>query len=191
MSHESTRPTPALSRLAASLETVPPGVRGSLLMTVASFRPNETLETSFAVGEFRASFAEHWERTFDSPVPIAALRAALDPPIPIRTVIEFNKFALPRDTAEIDSYLSTLLQHLADRVRAFDRSSQRTLFPAGHGILRTEPPSPAGDAVVGELHQFVPTPIGPSTATKSTDATLSPPQGDRHDGVKSSRCCGQ
>jgi hypothetical protein len=41
------------------------------------------------------------------------------------------------------------------------------------------------------MHRFVATPIGPSTATKSTDATFSPSQGDRHDGVKSPRCCGQ
>ena len=49
------------SRLATLLESVPAGTRGQLLMSLASFRPNPTLESSFEVGEFRAAFAEFWE----------------------------------------------------------------------------------------------------------------------------------
>ena len=95
---------------------VPPGLRSPLLMSVASFRPNPTIESSFAVGEFRAAFAEEWEQRFSTPVPVAALHTTLNPPIPIRTVIEFNKFGLTRDASDIDAYLATLMQHLADQL---------------------------------------------------------------------------
>lgn len=102
------------SRLATLLEKVPPGLRGPLLMSAVSFRPDTTLETSFVVGECRAVFAEYWESQFAAPVPIAALRSALDPPIPTHTAIEFNKFALSGYAADIDAYLSTLTEYLAD-----------------------------------------------------------------------------
>jgi len=103
----------APSRLAALLESVPAGVRGPLLISIASFRPNATLESSFAVGEVRAAFAEYWESRFNRAVPVTALRLALDPPIPVRTAIEFSKFAIARDAAHIDVYLSTLVEYLA------------------------------------------------------------------------------
>jgi hypothetical protein len=102
------------SRLASLLVTVPSGLRGPLLMSVVSFRPNENLDGSFVVGDYRAAFAEYWEARFKSAVPVTALRSALDPPIPIRTAIEFNKFALTRDAPDIDAYLATLVQYLAD-----------------------------------------------------------------------------
>jgi hypothetical protein len=105
------------SRLATLLESVPAGVRGPLLMSAVSFRPNATLESSFAVGEVRAAFADYWESKFNRAVPVTALRSALDPPIPVRTAIEFGKFAITRDAADIDAYLATLVQYLADGVQ--------------------------------------------------------------------------
>jgi len=39
------------SPLALLLEKVPAGLRGALLMSVVSFRPNPTLETSFVIGD--------------------------------------------------------------------------------------------------------------------------------------------
>jgi hypothetical protein len=102
------------SDLARLLAKQPAGLRGPLLMNAASFRPSWSVEASFAVGELRAAFAEYWESRFGTPVPIAVLRSVLNPPIPVRTAIEFNKFALTCDAASIDAYLATLVQYLAD-----------------------------------------------------------------------------
>jgi hypothetical protein len=105
------------SRLAVLLEKVPPGLRGPLVMSAASLRPNATLEASFAVGEFRAALAEYWEAKFGTPLPIRAGRSALDPPISIRTVMEFNQFALTRDSSDIqgDCTLPYALQRTCSR----------------------------------------------------------------------------
>jgi hypothetical protein len=83
-------------------------------MSVVSFRPNASLESTFAVGEVRAAFAEYWELKFKRAVPVTALRSALDPPVPVRTAIEFNNFAITRNAADIDAYLATLVQYLTD-----------------------------------------------------------------------------
>lgn len=104
----------APSQLATLLESVPAGLRGPLLMSVASFRPSATVESSFAVGEFRAAFTGFWESRVGCSIPLAHLRATLEPPVPIRTAIEFNKFATSRNAAEIDAYLAKLVQYLDD-----------------------------------------------------------------------------
>jgi N6-adenosine-specific RNA methylase IME4 len=152
--HRDARSTVAHSRLALLLEMVPPGRRGAILLSVSSFRPNATLDGSFAVGEFRAAFADYWETRFGAPVPVTALRAALDPPIPIRTVMEFNKFALTRDASDIDAYLATLLDHLCDRIQAFDRSAQLILFATDNGRAKSTL-RPAGGMIVGDLHSLI------------------------------------
>jgi N6-adenosine-specific RNA methylase IME4 len=143
------------SRLALLLANAPPGLRGPLLMSVISFRPNATLESSFVIGDYRAAFAEYWETKFNSAVPVTALRSALDPPISVRTVLEFNKFALTNDATDVESYLETMTQHLADRLRACGRSSQRTLFPTNNCHVPAKSPRPAGGAIIGDLHQLI------------------------------------
>lgn len=144
---DSSRPaTP--SRLAKLLVGLPPKVRGPVVLCVASLRPNPTLESSFTVGPARALFAEFWEAQVGSPVPIAELRAILDPPVPIGTVLEFNKLAIAGEPAELDGFLAQLVRHLCERLRKLDASRQLSLFngahqePAGNGK-----PRPAGRTV--------------------------------------------
>lgn len=93
------------------------------MQSVVSFRPNPTLEASFSVGPLRAAFAEYWEAQERGPVPIAALRAVLDPPVPIATVLEFSKLGIARDAIEIEGFLSELVRHLGARLQAIDTSS--------------------------------------------------------------------
>jgi N6-adenosine-specific RNA methylase IME4 len=122
--------------------------RGALMRSVLSFRPNPTLEASFLVGPFRAAFAEYWEAQFGNPVPVAELREILDPPVPIGTVLEFSKLAIPRDAAELDSFLAGLLRHLCEQVRKLVASKQRYLFNGAHQQpLGNGKPRPAGRTV--------------------------------------------
>jgi hypothetical protein len=103
---------------------IPPGRRGSVVQSVVSFRPSPSLESSFAVGPLRAAFAELWENRFGEPVPVESLRAALDRPVPIGTVLEFNKLALARDPTELDHFLSQLVQHVCLRMMSLNVATQ-------------------------------------------------------------------
>lgn len=144
----------APSRLAAILIALPPQLRGQLVMSAVAMRPSPTLELSFATGEVRNAFAELWEAKFASPLPITALRALLDPPLPIATVLAFNKLALADGAIEIDVFLTSLVQLLADRIRQFFRESQPTLFPTRDGSKPAEAKLPCG-TVVSDLTQLV------------------------------------
>lgn len=116
------------SDLTAHLLAIPPGRRGAVLQSAVSFRPSPTLEQTFAVGPIRATFAELWERRFGGPVPTERLRAILEPPVPIGTVLEFSKFIVACDTAEIEAALNQLADHLRMRIRDVDKSTQLRLF---------------------------------------------------------------
>ncbi len=123
----------SLSHLGSLLLTIPPGRRGAVMQCVVSFRPNPTLEGSFSVGPLRACFAEYWEAQVGGTVPLAGLRAVLEPPVPIGTVVEFSKLAIGRSAAEIEVLLSQLMGHLCERLRKLDAAKQRYLF---NGVLQ-------------------------------------------------------
>ena len=131
------------SELATLLQAIPPGRRGAVLQSAVSFRPAPTLEQSFAVGPIRAAFADYWEARFGEPIPVERLRAVLEPPVPIGTVLEFNKLMLMRDAAEIEGALGQLADHLQARLRELDSSTQLRLFE-----VSTEPSCshPTGNA---------------------------------------------
>jgi hypothetical protein len=94
------------SRLVELLLAAPLGERASLLMAAVSFRPNRTLSESFRVGPLRAAFAEYWEANYRSAVPMRSMKKALEPPIRIGTVLEFNKFDYLQDPDELESQLA-------------------------------------------------------------------------------------
>ncbi len=116
------------SRLGSLVLAIPPARRGAVLQSVVSFRPDKNLDEAFAIGPLRAAFAELWEASFSCPVPIECLRAVLEPPVQIRTVLEFSKLMLMQDVAEIDSALIHLVGYLARRVAELGGSSQLELF---------------------------------------------------------------
>lgn len=128
----SRRSRDSASRLAELLLAIPPGRRGSVMQCVVSFRANPTLEASFALGPVRALFAEFWEARVGSPIPISELRAILDVPVPIGTVLEFNKLAIPSDATELDDSLTQLIRHLRGRLRKLEASRQLSLFNGAH-----------------------------------------------------------
>ena len=84
------------SELTTLLQTIPPGRRGAVLQSALSFRPGPTLDQSFAVGPIRAAFADYWEVRFGHAVPVERFPGILDPPVPIGSVLEFNKLTLMR-----------------------------------------------------------------------------------------------
>jgi hypothetical protein len=84
------------SELSALVLSIPATRRATVLQSAASFRPDRTLEQSFAVGPIRAAFAQYWETRFGQAVPIQELRGVLEPPVHIGTVLEFNKLTLAR-----------------------------------------------------------------------------------------------
>ena len=118
----------ATSDLASLILTIPPARRSAVLQGVLSFRAHRTPEQSFAIGPLRAAFADYWETRFGQPVPLERLRAAMEPPVPIGTVLEFNKLMLMRDAAEIEGALNQLADHLHTRLRELNSSTQLHLF---------------------------------------------------------------
>ena len=116
------------SELAPLLRAIPPARRGAVLQSAVSFRPAPTLEHSFAVGPILATFADYWKAGFGEPIPVERLRAVLEPPVPIGTVLEFNKLMLMRDAPDIKEALCQLADHLRTRLGELDRSTQLRLF---------------------------------------------------------------
>lgn len=118
----------ATSQLATIMLAMPPARRGAVLQSVVSFRPSPTIDASFAVGPLRAAFAEFWEEICGIAVPIEGLRKVLEPPVAIKTVLQFNKLMLMQDAAEIDVALCQLIQHLQERLGEVSGSTQLQLF---------------------------------------------------------------
>lgn len=136
------------SVLAEMVLAVPPGRRGAIMQSAISFRPSPTLEASVSVGPIRAAFAEYWQIQTGSVVPIARLRAVLDPPVPIGTVLEFSKLAIARDAAETEMFLWQLVRHLGERLRKLDTSQQLSLFEViKHKVGSNGTPRVAGRTV--------------------------------------------
>jgi hypothetical protein len=125
------RPTHRRCQLAELLLELRPGLRGSRLHSAVSFRPDASLDGSFVVGPLRAAFAEPWETRFGEAVPTKELRLALEPPVPIGTVLEFNKLVLARDYVELEHHVAEILDMLRGRAASFQVCIQRPLFDVG------------------------------------------------------------
>jgi len=139
--------------MARLIHTIAPGRRGALIQSAVSFQPSASLEASITNGELRSAFADYWEAQKSVLVPIAELRAALASPVPIRTVLEFNKFALVEDALAVETQLEELVEHLSTRILLPNASTQQRLF------LADAMPSPkalaaAGGTVVTSLTQL-------------------------------------
>ena len=141
-------PHPAIVDLLASLA---PERRAPLLQAATSFRPSPRFDDSFDLGPFRAAFAAYWEMTTRTSVPILPLRAALDPPVPIKTVLEFGRLMLTRNQIEIEDALRQIVGHLQKRVRDVSPSPQRQLFesaPAAEkSVVVPDSKLPVGESV--------------------------------------------
>jgi N6-adenosine-specific RNA methylase IME4 len=143
--------------LAALILATPPGRRGAIMQCAISFRPNPTLEASFAVGPLRAAFANYWEDLYGSPTPVTALRAALEPPVRISTVLEFNKLNLTRTAADIDASIKDLVQHLVVLLCVRDRPQQLSLFRSETAPLTASNPARTTGVTVTNLQQLIAT----------------------------------
>ena len=91
--------------------------RGAVMQSAVGFRPERSLAESFEAGPLRAAFASFWESATGSPVPIQELRAALDPPIPIRTVLAFSRLTIAGSHEETEEAVWHLVTHLQSRLR--------------------------------------------------------------------------
>ena len=123
--------------------------------SAVSFRANPTVEQSLSVGPLRAAFAACWERMVGAPVPIRQLRSVMDPPIPVKTVLAFSKLQFASSAAEMDQFISELIEHLQAQLRELHASSQLTLFePANEQTPQCEARSPGGGKV-SSLNQLL------------------------------------
>ncbi len=157
MSHaplDTSLPRHGCSDLASLVLAIPPGRRGALLQSAVSFRGNETHAESFEIGPLRSAFADYWEHTFAVPAPIEKLGAVLDPPVPIKTVLEFSRLLLARNLAEVDSALVQLVQHLRRRVAELQGLTQLNLFDSQEEE-GNNPPLLHACETVASLHELV------------------------------------
>jgi N6-adenosine-specific RNA methylase IME4 len=143
------------STLAKLVLAVPPGRRGALLQCVVSCRPNTALEDSFKVGPLRAAFADYWETTYGSALPIQQLRAILDPPVPMKTVLEFSRFMLARDITEVESALQQLVEYLNQRLAESNTPSQQHLFEPRQASKDSHTSPIRAGETVASLHELV------------------------------------
>jgi len=137
----------ALARLVELIDAIPPARRATALQCAISFRPSPTLELEFAVGPLRAAFAHYWEQCVTRRLPLEELRLSLDPPIPIKTVLEFSKFALTQDATDIECAVNELVRHLIERIAELAASPQRWLFENAKREQQEARPLPVGQSV--------------------------------------------
>ncbi len=136
------------SILVEFLLAVPPAQRAIIVQAVAAFRPSRTLDDSFDLGPWRAAFADYWEKLTGGPVPIVALRVALEPPVLIETILEFGRLTLVETPAEIDDALRKIVGHLQLKVREVLPSPQQRLFDDLTDLpVVTVPKLPVGESV--------------------------------------------
>ena len=139
--------TGTTSALSALILAVPPGRRGAVMQSVVSFRPESTLDESLKVGPVRAAFADLWERQTRTAVPVKALQAVLEPPVPIGHVLLFGKLGLVNELKDIDAVLAELVQFLDRAATKECRASQPSLFSGDDDCELAFDPLPVGSSV--------------------------------------------
>ncbi|MDA7978288.1 MAG: MT-A70 family methyltransferase [Pirellulales bacterium] len=147
--------TRCCSELAALVLAIPPARRPAVMQCVAAFRPCHTIEESFAVGPLRAKFAKTWESLYRKPLPVEQLRAALEPPLPIGTVLCFSNLLLVADGPSIEATLEELIRHLFERVQELVGSPQLSLFDAAYNPPTRPPETLAVGHSVSALQQLI------------------------------------
>jgi hypothetical protein len=136
----------ALLPIVDHLLAVPPGQRATLLKEVVSFKPSHSLAESFNLGPIRASFADYWESITCRAVPVGDLRAVLTPPLPIKTLLEFQALNYAGDADNVGQTLGHVIEHLRERIREIAPSSQAHLFD---GSWKEPNPSRLGKLPIG------------------------------------------
>ena len=157
--------------LARAVLAIPPGRRGAVMQTVVSFRPELPFIESIDVGALRATFAGCWWDRYSSVAPICPLRAVFEPPVPIKTVLEFSKLVVVQDLDEMFGSLTLLLDYLYRMVESQNRPNQLTLFEADGAArqrLSDSKPLAVGETV-SDLNQLV------STGKKFSTVYADPP----------------
>lgn len=100
----------ATSQLATTVLSIPPTRRGAVLPSVVSLRPSPTIHASLAVG--RASCVRELIDARDADfreevaAPIDGLLKVLDPPIPMKVVLEFRKLMFVRGATDATCHAS-------------------------------------------------------------------------------------
>ena len=110
------------------------------MQAVIGFRPERSLAESFEAGPIRAAFASFWESATGTAVPVQELRAALDPPIAIGTVLEFSRLTIAGSHEETEEAICHLMTHLQSRLRERRPSGQQPLFPPPQVAPDSSPP---------------------------------------------------
>jgi N6-adenosine-specific RNA methylase IME4 len=134
----------------------PPDQRATVMLAALSFVPSQNLDEAFALGPIRAAFGDYWESTTGRAVPVVQLRAVLEPPLPIKTLLEFQGLTLARDAEEIVQTVEQVLWHLKERMREIEPSPQSHLFdearkePSASGLSKL----PVGTSV-GSLAELL------------------------------------
>lgn len=149
------RDWPEIVRL---LSDIPAGRRGSLLQCALTPARTDPVSGEFDLELVRARFAEYWESTFRLAFPSHEIRAALDPPVPIKTVLEFCNLSITRNAAEIDEALQRLIVRLLDRLREMAPNPQSALFsfePDSRAVNGQVDSSSFGGAWVRDLGQLI------------------------------------
>ena len=139
MNHTNTSVSFAANELAQGLLAIPPGRRGPMMQSVASFRSHESLDDTFAVDHFCAAFAHLWEEQFKTSVPIAALRSLMEPTIPIGTVLQFSSLMHARQVQDLQPELRALEGFLHAQIRQHNEQPSSSCLTA----IRNEPHTPS------------------------------------------------
>lgn len=137
----------SLRELSCLLRDIPRARRGAAMQSVVSFLPNGDLEQEFSVGALRAAFANYWKDSQGEAVPIEILRSLLEPPIPIKTVLEFSRLNIPLNPAECDQALNCLLGFLVSEVSNRSKEKQLNLFEVAEAREEYRRPSVPGTSV--------------------------------------------
>lgn len=112
-----TTATDADKRFGVLLLSIRADRRAELLQQVVSFRPSEHLYKEFAIGPLRAAFADAWEQRLGQAVPIAALRDALEPPVPTGTLLPILTVKHVDTIAKMHDAIANVLIELQKTVR--------------------------------------------------------------------------
>jgi hypothetical protein len=99
--------------------------------------------------------ATYWEDVFGQPVQIQQLRRVLDPPIPIRTVLEFSRFNITHGFEEIEGNLTRLVTHLKARLQELSGALQLHFFPPRETPLAKVNSQPSAGQTVLSLHPLL------------------------------------
>lgn len=146
----------SLANLAELLLPIPRERRGTALQCIASNRPELLVDGSVDFQHARAAFAHAWEMRYDESFPEQDLTSFLQPPMPIGTVLEFNKVLFTESGEGLNTALSPLLDFLHSNVRKErNREIQLQLFGDIQDAVVPRPMRPTSGRCVDDLRELV------------------------------------